>query len=160
MDIDTIMRTLHVLSGTAWFGQIMVINFILIPSLSKFDKSTQNKFITTIYPKIFKVESHLLIIAVLTGIHLVMSHTNADLSNLLSGRWGLSILIGGSLGILLTVFHFFIEKRMAKKIGITKGSSNEIVGNVHLKIKIIPRLVLVVITSIFLLMINASRGIF
>ena len=160
MDIDLIMRTLHILAGTAWFGQVVVINFVLIPSLGKFKTEERKNFIITIFPKIFKVASHLSIIAVLTGIHLVVSLSDANLSNLLSGRWGISILIGGSLGILLTLFHFFLENRMAKKIGIVKDGNEEMVDDVHVKLKIVPRIGLVVITSIFLLMINAARGIY
>ena len=160
MDIDAIMRTIHIIAGTIWFGQVVVINFVLIPSLGKFKSEERKAFILTIFPKIFRVASHLSIIAVLTGIHLVVSLTDADLSNLLSGRWGLSILIGGSLGILLTLFHFFMENRMAKKIGIAKDGNDDMVDDVHLKLKIVPRLGLVVITLILLLMINASRGIF
>ncbi len=49
---------------------------------------------------------------------------------------------------------------MAKKIGIVKDGNEEMVDDVHLKLKIVPRIGLVVITSIFLLMINASRGLF
>lgn len=160
MDIDTIMRTLHVVAGTAWFGQVVVINFVLIPSLTKFDNAFRNKFITTIFPKIFKLASHLSLIAALTGIHLVISLTDADLSRLLEGRWGLSILIGGGLGILLTIFHFFVENRLAKKIGIGKDGNEKIIDDVHLKLKIVPRFGLVVITTIFLLMISAARGLY
>lgn len=160
MDIDLIMRTLHILAGTTWFGQVVVINFVLIPSLGKFKNSERKNFILAIFPKIFKVASHLSIIVVLTGIHLVVSLTDVNLSNLLSGRWGLSILVGGSLGILLTLFHFFMEKKMAKKIGIVKDGNEEMVDDVHLKLKVVPRFGLVVITTIFLLMINASRGLF
>lgn len=160
MDIDAIMRTIHIIAGTTWFGQVVVINFVLIPSLGNLKSEERKVFILTIFPKIFKVASHLSIIVILTGIHLVVSLTEADLTNLLSGRWGLSILVGGSLGILLTLFHFFMENRMAKKIGIAKDGNKEIIEDVHLKLKIVPRLGLVVIAIIFLLMINASRGIY
>ena len=160
MDINTIMRTLHVVSGTVWFGQVVVINFILLPSLAKFDSAMRNKFVTTIFPKIFKLASHLALITVLTGIHLVISLTDADLSDLLNGRWGLSILIGGSLGLLLTTFHFFIENRLIKKIKIGEEGDATTIDDVYLKLKVVPRFGLVVITLILLLMINASRGIY
>lgn len=160
MDIDTIIRTLHVLSGTAWFGEVLVINSVLIPSLKKMDQNTRNIFITTVFPKIFKLASHLSLIAVITGIHLVVSLTDANLSNLLSGRWGVSILGGGSLGIFLTIFHFFIENKLVKKFGISNKGDSEILEDVHSKLKILPRFGLVVISTIFLLMINAARGLY
>ncbi len=86
--------------------------------------------------------------------------TNGHLDALTAGRWGLSILIGGILGILLTLFHFFMENRLAKKIGLGKQGDDEKLAEVHLKLRIVPRLGLLVILTIFLLMINATHGIF
>ena len=138
----------------------MVINLILIPVLSKYRGEMRKEFLISIFPKIFNLASVLSATVVVTGIFMVYHLTNGDLENLLSGRWGLSILVGGILGILLTLFHFFMENRLAKKIGLGKQGDAEKLAEVHLKLKIVPRVGLLVILTIFLLMLNAARGLF
>lgn len=155
-----IIRTIHVISGSLWIGEIAVINFILIPAIAKQSGEIRIKFIQNIFPKIFRMASILAIIVVITGLLLVYVFTNGDLNNLLSGRWGLSILVGGGLGIVLSVFHFFIEHKLAKKIGFDENKDDMALAEFHLKLKIVPRIGMIVITVIFLLMINAARGIF
>ncbi len=159
-ELFPVIRTVHVLSGSFWIGEVVVINFILIPVLSNFQGDMRKQFLITLFPKIFHLASILSATVVITGVFMVYYMTNGDFNNLLSGRWGLSILVGGSLGIILTAFHFFMENRLAKKIGLGKQGDEEKLGEVHVKLKIVPRMGLIVITCIFLLMINAVRGIF
>jgi uncharacterized membrane protein len=159
-DYLQIIRTIHVVSGSLWIGEIAVINFILIPAIAKQSGDIRTKFIQSIFPKIFKMASILAIFVVITGLLLVYVYTNGKLSNLTEGQWGLSILIGGGLGIVLSVFHFFIEHKLAKKLGYDEHRDDNALAEFHLKLKIVPRIGMIVITVIFLLMINAARGIF
>lgn len=155
-----LIRTLHVLATSFWIGEVAVINFILIPVVSKLTGESRKQFIIQIFPRIFNLASALSATAVITGLFLVYYRVNGHWYSLLSGKWGLSILIGGSMGILLTFFHFFMENRLAAKIGLGKNGNDAELDDVHTKLKIVPRLGLLVITTIFLLMINASHGIF
>jgi uncharacterized membrane protein len=157
-EIYPIIRAIHVLSGSLWIGEVVVINFILIPVLSKYRGETKKQFLISVFPRIFNLASVLSATASITGVYLIYYVTQGNLSRLTQGRWGISILIGGCLGILLTLFHFFMENRLARKIGLGKQGDHEKLEDVHLKLKIIPRLGLIVILSIFLLMINASHG--
>ncbi len=72
----------------------------------------------------------------------------------------MSILVGGGLGIVLSVFHFFVEHKLAKKLGFDEHKDENALAEFHLKLKIVPRIGMIVIMVIFLLMINAARGIF
>ena len=154
------IRTLHVISGALWIGEVVVINFILIPILSRFTGEMRKQFLINIFPRVFRMASVLSATVVITGMFLVYHMTNGELDRLLSGRWGLSILVGGSLGTLLTLFHFFMENRLARKIGLGKMGDDEKLAEVHLKLKIVPRLGLLVILTVFLLMLNAAHGLY
>lgn len=154
------IRWVHVIAGSLWIGEVVVINFILIPVLSKYEGENRKLFLTSIFPKIFTLASVLSATAVITGLIQVLTITNGNLDILTENRWGISILIGGSLAIILTLFHFFMENRLAKKIGIgVTQSDDEALAEVHLKLKIVPRVGLGVITLIFFLMMFAVRGI-
>ena len=160
IDWMAILRWIHVLAAASWYGEVIVINFVLLPVLSRFEGEKRKAFLTSVFPKIFKLASHLSLTTVITGLAMLFHMTQGRLSILFTGRWGIAILIGGILAILLTVFHFFIEHRLAKKAGITDpDASDEAVAEVHMKLKIIPRLGLLVLTAVFVLMMFAVRGI-
>ena len=158
-EVYSILRVLHQIAAALWLGEVLIINTIVIPVLSKYDGGLRKQLITTIFPRLFRVASILSVTVIATGLFIVFYITSGKLEILLSGRWGLSILIGGSLGILLTIFHFFIEDKLAKKIVNGNQGNDEKLAEVHLKIKIIPKIGLIVLLTIFLLMINAVHGI-
>lgn len=155
------IRWIHVVAASVWVGEVVVINFILIPVLGVLDVPGRRWFLTNVFPRIFRMASVLSLAAVLSGITLVLHFTKGDLGMLTETRWGISILIGGSMGILLTVFHFFMENRLAKRIGVgcEYVPSDEQLEDVHGKLKIVPRGGLVVISTIFFLMMFAVRGV-
>ena len=154
------IRWIHVAAASAWFGEVVVINFVLIPVLAKYDAETLKRFLTTVFPRIFTLASVLSLTAVISGAALVYLITDGDLALLTEGRWGLSILIGGSIGLALTLFHFLLENRLARGIGLGRRDiSDEAITDVHAKLKTIPRLGLGVITATYVLMMFAVRGV-
>lgn len=159
-ELHTIIRWLHVLAGSAWFGEVVLINFVLIPTLSKYQGAARKDFLNTIFPSVFKLASVLAGTTAITGGILLYSFIGFDITLLTErGTWGISILIAGTLGLILTLFHFFIENLLARKVGVGDDNiSDEAVEDVHLKLKLLPRLGLVVISIIFLLMMNAVHS--
>lgn len=153
------IRALHVIAASSWLGEVIVINFVLIPLVARNTGEIRKQFIITLFPRLFRLASILSATTVLTGAYLLHVYTQDDFTLLLNGRWGLGILIGGSLGLLLTLFHFFMENKLAKRIGIVKKTgSADVLEDVHLKLRIVPRLGLVVIVTAYLLMLYAVRG--
>jgi uncharacterized membrane protein len=155
------IRWIHVIAGSTWFGEVVVINFILLPVLDSLDVPGRRRFLTTVFPRVFRMASVLSATAVVTGLLMVFTITEGDLSRLTQGRWGHAILFGGSLGTVLTLFHFFMENRLAKRIGIGCEyiPSDDDLANVHEKLKIVPRGGMLVISTIFFSMMYAVRGI-
>ncbi|HMV13792.1 MAG TPA: hypothetical protein PKK18_00205 [Chitinophagales bacterium] len=160
IEIFHFVRFLHVVCASAWFGEVVVINFVLIPALSRYQGVYKKDFLNTIFPKIFNLASVLAGTTAVTGGILLYHFIGVDIVSLTSkGTWGWSILIAGTLGLVLTIFHFFIENNLAKKVGVGDPNlSQDSVEDVHLKLKFIPRACLVVITTIFLLMLNATHA--
>lgn len=70
------------------------------------------------------------------------------------------VLIGGALGLALTVSHFVVESRLEPlATTMDENTSNEDVERVIKFIGFVPRAGLLVIVSIFILMMVAARGI-
>lgn len=160
-EIFTFIRWLHVACGSAWFGEVVVINFVLIPALSKYQGEARKDFLNTIFSKIFNLASVLAATTAITGGILLYNFIGLNLGQLTElGTWGWSILIAGTLGLILTLFHFFIENHLARKVGVGNPNiTQDAVEDVNIKLKIIPRLGMIVITTIFLLILNATHQI-
>ena len=82
-----------------------------------------------------------------------------DLGAIIQTRWGLGILIGGSLGLLLAIFHFTAENRLRPVASSLDQNANpEEVEQVMQFLRIVPRVGLVVILAVFLFMMAAAKG--
>ena len=159
-DLYIVVRWVHVLAAAAWYGEVAVINFILIPTLSGHSGAERKDFVNAVFPRVFRMASILSGTVAVSGGVLLYHHTGGDLRILLENLWGKFILVGGALGLLLTLFHFFMENRLARKISMGDPDlPKEAVEDLHLKLRLVPRLGFVVLTSIFVLMMIAVRGV-
>lgn len=160
IDLLTVVRWLHVLAGAAWLGEVVVINFVLVPLLTKMELPERGAFIASLFPRLFRLASVLALLTLSAG--LLMSYLMTGwqaLGGLIATRWGLFILVGGSLGLLLALFHFFVESRLTPMASSLDKSSQEAdVERVTRFLQVVPRLGLVVILASFILMMLAARG--
>jgi uncharacterized membrane protein len=158
-DLYPYVRWIHVLAASAWFGEVVAINFILIPTLSSYQGEGRKSFLNDVFPRVFRMASILSATAAVTGGLLLYHHVGFDLPSLAGSHWGRMILLGGGLGLLLTLFHFFMENHLARRVGVgCPDISSEQVEDVHGKLQIVPRVGLVVISTIFIVMMSAVRG--
>jgi len=158
-DLFLVVRWIHVLAASTWLGEVVVINFILIPALSGYVGAARKDFLNAVFPRVFRLASILAATAAVTGGLLLYHQTQLRLDMLFESRWGKMILIGGTLGLVLTLFHFFMENKLARKIGVgCPDISDEAVEDVHSKLQVVPRMGLLVITAIYVMMMIAVRG--
>ena len=162
--ITNILRWLHVIAGAAWLGEVVVINIILVPTLLRLETGKRGWFLSAVFPRVFRLASLLSLTTILAGaaLNLSLSDWQLDvaLNRLGTTRWGMSILIGGLLGLGVTLFHFFAESRMEPLVvaageGIDPAQEELILR----RLKIIPRVGLGVLFVVFLLMMFAVRGV-
>jgi uncharacterized membrane protein len=162
--ITIILRWVHVIAGAAWLGEVVVVNFILLPTLVRLDSEKRNWFLETVFPQVFRLASVLSLLTILAGAALNLSlsgwQLDVALNRLVTTRWGWSILIGGALGLALTLFHLFIESSLEPLViaagdGLEDPQEELVLRRLH----IIPRMGLGVLLLIFLLMMVAVRGI-
>lgn len=161
--VTNILRWIHILAGAVWLGEVVVINFILIPTLFRLESGKRSWFLSTVFPQVFRLASVLSLTTILAGAALNLSLSNWEIntaiSRLGSSRWGWSILIGGLLGLGLTLFHFFIEGRLEPLVKAAgDGVENEQEALLLHRLQILPRVGLGVLLLIFLLMMFAVRG--
>ena len=155
-----LIRWIHIVAGTSWLGEVVTINFVLVPAIGRLGVEHRRRFMVAVFPRIFRLASVLSVLAVVSGLLIAVAMSDGDLSVFLKGRWGRFILVGGSLGGLLTLFHFFLENRVGRILVPLRGEATDAdIEFVYRRLKIIPRVGLVVITAIVVSMMYAARGI-
>ena len=154
-----VVRWLHVISATAWFGEVVTINFVLVPAVSQLKDSAQAKFLAGIFPKIFKLASWLSGTAVITGGTLGYYRFRGDFSVLWTTTSGLCFLVGASLACVLAFFHFVLEPRLDGMICTAAENEDfEMTAQIARLLRIIPRAGGLVLLAAFVLMMIGAHG--
>ncbi len=157
MSFFTIIRIIHVLSASIWLGMVVVMNFGLMPSVSK--KLTQ--FDVDILKPIFKKVTNLVSISAfstfITGGIILWLQTKFDFSILLQNTRGILILIAGTIGFIVTLFHFLAESKVEKYLRSRLSNKEDLLVG-YKGIEFIPRLGLIIVAGIFITMLIATRG--
>ena len=73
MVITNILRAIHILAGTAWLGEVVVVNFVLIPVLARLEPDKRGWFLSAVFPRIFQLASVLSLTTILAGASLNLS---------------------------------------------------------------------------------------
>jgi len=163
VSLINLFRWIHILAGAAWLGEVLVVSFILVPVLGRLEPDKRGWFMSLIFPRIFRLASVLALTAIVAGAALNLSLSNWDVSlaltRLTTTRWGWSILIGGALGLGLTLFHFFAEHRLEPHVlAAHEAMDDATFAQVMRRLRIIPRVGLGILFLIFFLMMFAARG--
>jgi putative copper export protein len=152
MDIVTVLRWLHALAGAAWFGEVIVIVFVLVPTVTRAEPERQRWLLAPIFPRMSRLDSVLIATVLIAGLllNLAMSGWAVDWETLTTTRWGRSILIGGILGGALGIFHFVAERKLDPMVTEEDVDLDVVIR----RLKLIPTVgltILVVVVSLMVL---------
>ncbi|MFT7615089.1 MAG: putative membrane protein [Parvicellaceae bacterium] len=110
-----ILKTLHIVAGCLWFGEMVIIVFILNPALKRDADATKDKFVLAVYRRIYNMSSVSIGILWVTGIYLLYPYFDYFLSNEpWSNGWRMTMESAMILTFLLTVLHFFEKRSIIK----------------------------------------------
>ncbi len=157
MSLFGIIRNIHVLSASIWLGMVVVMNYGLMPSVAK--KITQLD--VDILKPIFKNVTNLVSLSAastfITGGIIIWIQTEFYFLGMLNSTRGTLILIAGSVGFLVTIFHFFAETKVENYLRSRSHNNDELLVG-YKGIEFIPKIGLVVVSAIFITMLIAVRG--
>ena len=155
----TVLRWIHVITAAGWFGEVITINFVLVPAVAKFPREQAPKILVEIFPRIFKLASWLAGTAVISGIVLASDKYWASPEILWTTGPGLLFSVGATLGLLLSGFHFLLEPRLDGMIcSAAEEDDIDLSDRVMFLLRLIPRVGLGVMTVIVLSMMIGARG--
>ncbi|MBN9493797.1 hypothetical protein J0H33_10695 [bacterium] len=123
------VRLVHVIAGVSWLGEVITINFVLLPALFRATADDRNVLLVTVFPYIFRLATALGGLAIVSGAGLVLWNTRLDLSLLVSTSWGWRILVGGIIGLVIFVFHLVeesgAERSLAAELVFLRDNGDE-----------------------------------
>lgn len=146
------------LAGVGWLGEVLVVIFVLAPAVNKVQGATRVAYLQETYPRVFRLASVLSLTAVISGVGVYLARFNwsLQLAPLVETRWGLWILVGSSLGVLLTAFHFFAEAKLEPAISQSVEPAD--VNRMVWIVTVVPRIGVFVLLGAALAMMYAARG--
>lgn len=161
MSLLNLARWIHIVAGAAWLGEVVTVVFVLVPAALKLQGEARASYIAETFPRVFRIASVLALTTLAAGAwlnYLMTGWNNLDV--FFFSRRGIAILIGGALGLGLTLFHFFVEGRLEPKVNaLAVRADQEEMERITIFLTWIPRVGLVVLIVIFLFMMIGARGI-
>lgn len=158
-DWYTALRWIHVIAAAGWFGEVVTINFVLVPAVARFPREQAPKILIEIFPRIFKLASWLAGTAVISGIVLASDKYWGSPDILWTSTQGLLFSFGATLGLLLSAFHFLLEPRLDGMIcSAAEENDIDLSDRVMFLLRLIPRVGLGVMVIIVLTMMIGARG--
>jgi hypothetical protein len=136
---------------------VVVVNVAMMPSIAHKLSQHDADILSPIFKRIHFIISACALCTFITGGLVVWMRVKFDILSLLGCTQGKLIFIGGTLGFMITLFHFLIEDNVIDYLKSKSSSKNEIqIG--YKGIEYIPKIGLIMISTIFILMLIAARG--
>lgn len=158
MSLILFIRHMHVISASIWLGMVLVMNLGLMPSVTKNLTPLSIEILKPIFNNVTNIVSISAALTFITGGIILWIQTKFDLVEILKSNRGKLILIAGGVGFIVTLFHFFVESKVEKYFRNRLSKKDELLVG-YKGIEFIPQIGLVIISSIFITMLIAARGI-
>lgn len=160
MHLINLTRWIHIISGISWLGEVVTLNFVLVPALQRLAKRERVLLMKNAFPRVFRLASVLSATTILSGILMNYLMTNGWKNlDIFPLRWWANIVAGGTLGLLLALFHFFMESKLEPVVVDPDAATEADIDHSLRRLKIIPRTGMFILLAIILMMMIAPRGI-
>ena len=100
--IILLMRWIHFFSGVTWIGLLYYFNIVQVPFMKETDPATKSGVVQKLVPRALWWFRYAALVTVLSGLVIVWSHfAHGHGHGIFETSWGISIAIGGGLGIIM-----------------------------------------------------------
>ncbi len=157
--LELALRTVHIVAGVGWLGEVLVVVFVLGPALRRAGDPDRGHLLARVFPLIFRLATALGGVAVLTGFALLWVHSAFRPDLLFGTAWGRALLVAVSLVLGLYAFHLVMERRLlrlAHRAGHGEANDDEI-RRLAAHLQVIPLAGLAVLLAAATLMVYASH---
>ncbi len=151
-------RWLHILASAAWFGEIAMMAFVLVPHASRLTRSGRSEFISQVFPRVSLFASWFIVMSMASGLWLNFLLTGwVSLGEYLLSPRGLFILVGGVSGLIVAGIHFLVADQIERRAAQTLAEPR-LEEQLLTFLQVIPKVGFVLISVAFVTMMIAARG--
>ncbi len=112
-----ILAWFHILSAIGWFGGDIVLLIGMEPKLGKLSPATRGELVTTLFPRLNRLEMIFATSTVLFGLLYAYALTGGNLTMLSPATsWGLAITVGATLGFIAFLLEAVVDYPAEKKV--------------------------------------------
>ncbi len=156
------VRLAHVVAGVSWLGEVVTINFVLLPALFHAVGDDRLVLLSTVFPRLFRLATVLGGTTVASGLVLFLWYTNLNPLASLRGQWAWLILGGGTVGAALYAFHLFQESGAERSVAahlafVVDADDPREAQRLLTHLAFFPRLGMVVLVAVVALMVGAAH---
>ena len=142
MDLYTglivVVSLVHIFAAVIWIGGNFFELMTLVPALRKNSKAVQDEIATTVPLQEHKNSAVSATVTVVAGPILAYLYSNGNMSVFVTTTWGLLILFGGTLALVLYVVGWYAGSLRVKIATFTKsailagagGTTSELTGRI------------------------------
>ena len=133
--IEFVLRWIHFLAGITWIGILYYFNFIQGPFMTEAAAAAKPEVLTKLLPRALWWFRWGAMVTLIAGLLIILSRINSGGMEVMSTSWGISISIGGLLGLIMWFNVWFIiwpNQRFiieANKKALAEGKAVEGLGN-------------------------------
>jgi uncharacterized membrane protein len=133
--IEFILRWIHFLAGITWIGLLYYFNFVQGPFMAEAAAAAKPEVLTKLLPRALWWFRWGAMVTAGAGLLIIFSRINSGGMEVMSTPWGVSISIGGALGLIMWFNVWFIiwpnQKVIieANKKALAEGKAVEGLGN-------------------------------
>jgi len=106
--IEFFLRWIHFLAGITWIGILYYFNFIQVPFMAEAAAPAKPEVVTKLLPRALWWFRWGAMVTLIAGLLIVLSRINSGGMAVMSSSWGVSISIGGLLGLIMWFNVWFI----------------------------------------------------
>lgn len=157
--LDQALRTVHVICGIGWLGEVLVVLFVLTPALRRMDAAGRAAMLGSVYPRVFRLATALGVITIAAGFAMLWEIYDFNTDYLFGTTRGVALLAGASLGGGLYVFHLVAEHRLTgitSKVRDLEATPEESERLIRL-LRVVPVIGGAILVAAVVLMVAASR---
>ena len=105
---EFLLRWIHFLSGITWIGLLYYFNFVQAPFMGKAEAVTKTDITTKMAPNSLWWFRWSAMFTVIAGILIIVNRISMGGMGIMATSWGVSISIGGILGLIMWFNVWFI----------------------------------------------------
>jgi hypothetical protein len=107
----------HILSAIGWLGTDITLLLGVEPGLDRLTPAAKDELMTTIFPRLNRLEMIFASATVLFGLLFAYEFTGGDLTLLSPAKpWGLTITVGATLGFVAFLLEALVEYPSEKRV--------------------------------------------